>query len=255
VTGSGRWFRLNTTWSQSEWLAALSPAARLTWVELLGYVKAHGYDGRVRSASPLVFGRMVGIPAESVTELLDAAQADGALLIEDGHWIITGWKDHQGDHTAGERMQRYRKKKEPKKPDSELRVTERNVTVATPRYEYRDKDSTTTTTAAGAAKVATGFDEAWKAYPRRDGDNPRKRAEKAWQARVRSGVLPEELLDGVKRYAAFVRAKGKEGTEYVMQAATFFGPDERWKSDYAARNGAAPEKPPPRVVAWSARPE
>ena len=46
------------------------------------------------------------------------------------------------------------------------------------------------------------------------------------------GHTEEELLAGVRRYAVFVRATGKEGTEYVKQAATFFGPNkaflERW---------------------------
>jgi hypothetical protein len=34
------------------------------------------------------------------------------------------------------------------------------------------------------------------------------------------------MLDGAHRYAAYVRAKGSEGSEYVKQAATFLGPDK-----------------------------
>jgi hypothetical protein len=36
------------------------------------------------------------------------------------------------------------------------------------------------------------------------------------------------MLDGVRRYAAFCRATGKTGTEYVMQAARFFGRAEEY---------------------------
>ena len=81
------------------------------------------------------------------------------------------------------------------------------------------------------------FCEAMSAYPKRDGDNNRRAALKAWTARVRCGVDPNAMLAGVLRYAAHIRAKGKEGTQYVRQAATFFGPDEHWKADYATPAG------------------
>ena len=112
MSAAGRWFRVNTTWSQSEWLAVLPPASRLAWIELLSHVKAHGYDGRVRAVAAAVFGRMVGIDAADVQALLDAAQADGALLLEGGEWVITGWMEHQGDPTAKTRMRRYREKQD-----------------------------------------------------------------------------------------------------------------------------------------------
>lgn len=108
MADGGRWFRVNTTWSQSEWLAVLPPASRLAWVELIGYVKAHGYDGKVRSVTPAVFGRMVGIESTDVSTLLTAAIEDGALEHTDGNWIITGWREHQGDPSAKTRMRRYR---------------------------------------------------------------------------------------------------------------------------------------------------
>lgn len=74
-----------------------------------------------------------------------------------------------------------------------------------------------------------GFADCWSAYPKRHGGNSRKEAVIAYRARVRSGATPEDLLAGVKRYAAFIRADGKEGTAYVKQASTFFGPAEHWR--------------------------
>lgn len=38
------------------------------------------------------------------------------------------------------------------------------------------------------------------------------------------GATSEEILSGVKRYAAYVLAMGKSGTEFIKQAKTFFGP-------------------------------
>lgn len=85
------------------------------------------------------------------------------------------------------------------------------------------------------------FEAAWKAYPRRAGDNPKGKAFKAWRARLAAGRTAEEIHAGVLRYAAYVAAKGQVGTEYVKQAATFFGPDEAFAEPWelAAQGGAA----------------
>jgi hypothetical protein len=76
------------------------------------------------------------------------------------------------------------------------------------------------------------FELAWKLYPKRAGSNSKADALRQWTARVKSGVSPDDLFAGVKRYAAFVQAKGDEGTEFVKQAATFFGRGEHWKEDW-----------------------
>jgi hypothetical protein len=80
----------------------------------------------------------------------------------------------------------------------------------------------------------TGFLNAWELYPKRAGGNPRDRALKAWNARIREGSTQDELLSGVHRYAAYVRATAKEGTEYVQQAATFFGPSKGFLEAWTA---------------------
>lgn len=85
------------------------------------------------------------------------------------------------------------------------------------------------------------FETAWQAYPKRAGGNPKPSAFKAWKARLREGVTPETLLEGVKRYAAYVRVTGSTGTQFVKQAATFFGPDrhfeESWQTPSAPGGG------------------
>lgn len=76
------------------------------------------------------------------------------------------------------------------------------------------------------------FAEAWAAYPKRDGGNSKADALKAWNARVKAGVLPEAMLAGVLRYAAHCKSRQMVGTRFVKQGATFFGPgahyDEEW---------------------------
>ncbi|EOH1345009.1 hypothetical protein [Citrobacter freundii] len=85
------------------------------------------------------------------------------------------------------------------------------------------------------------FETTWQAYPKRAGGNSKAAAYKAWKARLKDGVKPEDMLAGVKRYAAYVKVTGNAGTQFVKQAATFFGPDrhfeEAWQTPSAPGGG------------------
>ncbi|WP_448309672.1 DNA-binding protein [Pantoea sp. PGP6] len=78
------------------------------------------------------------------------------------------------------------------------------------------------------------FEEAWQAYPKRSGGNPKPSAWKAWSARIREGVKTADMLAGVQRYASYVTATGKANSEYVKQASTFFGPDHHFAESWTA---------------------
>ncbi|MFH2893697.1 hypothetical protein [Klebsiella pneumoniae] len=82
------------------------------------------------------------------------------------------------------------------------------------------------------------FEEAWQAYPKRSGGNNKLSAFKAWNARIKQGVKPETMLEGVKRYAAFMAFEGKIGTSFVKQAATFFGPDKHFEEAWLVETTA-----------------
>ncbi|EOX9899864.1 TPA: YdaU family protein [Pseudomonas aeruginosa] len=79
------------------------------------------------------------------------------------------------------------------------------------------------------AGYSAEFEACWAKYPKRAGGNSKKAAHKAWAARIREGVTAEALDAAVQAYASEMIAKGKVGTEYVKQAATFFGPNEHWR--------------------------
>jgi hypothetical protein len=53
----------------------------------------------------------------------------------------------------------------------------------------------------------------------------------AWGARLKEGVPAEALLAAVSRYAAWCVAERKE-PRFVMHAATFFGPKERYSENW-----------------------
>ena len=87
----------------------------------------------------------------------------------------------------------------------------------------RTSKSTTPLLGADGTPHTPEFETAFKAYPKRAGNNPKHDAWKAYRARLKEGVTDAQLLAGVQRYAAWCTATGKVGTEYVMRASTFFG--------------------------------
>lgn len=73
-----------------------------------------------------------------------------------------------------------------------------------------------------------GFEQTWPKYPKRAGSNSKRRAAAAWCARRKEGEAGGTMVLGVQRYAKYCEATGKLGTEFVLQAATFFGPDKHY---------------------------
>lgn len=72
------------------------------------------------------------------------------------------------------------------------------------------------------------------AYPERAGAYNWQRALRAIHARLKEGYTWEEITAGATRYAAYCRAAGKFGTEYVMQPSTFCGPDKSFELEWTA---------------------
>ena len=114
------------------------------------------------------------------------------------------------------------------------------------------------------------FEYVWQRRPKRDGGDPKRRAFKAWTARLKDGATPREMALGVARYGRWLESKGWIGTEFAMQLATFLGPDEHYANDWtpkekvdsgktkdrtvsqqlADRSWAMPEKPKAVDTSW-----
>lgn len=90
------------------------------------------------------------------------------------------------------------------------------------------------------------FEEFWKAYPKRDGANPKQPARKKFASALKSGTSLEEIQQGARRYRAECDAKRLTGTSLVAQAVTWLN-QARW-GDYApavppkARGDPTPEQ-------------
>jgi hypothetical protein len=85
--------------------------------------------------------------------------------------------------------------------------------------------------AAAPARVPDRFDEFWRAYPRRDGANPRAPAEKKFKALVKGGIDPQVMIAGAAALALAESSKGNVGTPFIPQAMTWLN-QQRW-SDHA----------------------
>ena len=92
-------------------------------------------------------------------------------------------------------------------------------------------------------KYPAEFEDVWREYPKRVGSNPKKKALGAWFARGDAATfttgdsLEEEntekyrMLMGAVAYCQFCDAT-VEDKRFVMQAATFFGPDKHYENDW-----------------------
>lgn len=94
-------------------------------------------------------------------------------------------------------------------------------------------NNTKNNTSSGASAPCDGFESAWKAYPKREGGNPKNKAHSSWKARLADGVTAESMMAGVVRYAAYCKVKGSTGTSYVMQAVRFFGTERAFDNDWS----------------------
>ena len=104
------------------------------------------------------------------------------------------------------------------------------------------------------------FEEIWKHYPKRTGGNPKKKAFSAYKARwvefSQHGGKFDFFFDcikaGIERYSDYCDAM-VEDKRFVMQAATFFGPDKHYENDWTIPTQAeALPKSNDDLVAWSA---
>lgn len=80
------------------------------------------------------------------------------------------------------------------------------------------------------------FEQAWSLYPRHSGAS-KKDSFKQWSARIKQGATAEEMIDGARRYAAYVTALKTE-ERYMKQPETFFGVGEHFRTPWTVPKSA-----------------
>jgi hypothetical protein len=145
----------------------------------------------------------------------------GWLIGDDNNYSFPNFGRHNGETAktramTGKRVAKHRNEKA-------LQSNGDAVTREEKRREEKSKQNT-----------SDDFEIAWSLYPARSGGNSKSKAFKAWSARIADGTSVEDLTAGVKRYAEYIRATDRLNTEYVKQAATFFGPDRHFAEKWTA---------------------
>lgn len=153
----------------------------------------------------------------------------------DENWQPTNWNKRQfvSDTNATERKRKQRLKQRHNDVTTQRRDSHGHVTPSESDTEQIQSQNRTDKT-MGAAHPAPvpEFADFKSIYPKRAGSQPWPDAQRAINARLHEGHTWPEILAGVRRYAEFVRATGKERTETVMQAKRFCGPSKEFLASW-----------------------
>jgi hypothetical protein len=235
--------------NSSVWMAPTDH--RIIWITLLALMDQ---DGFVAVASIQNLAHTARIPLKAAQAAVTAFESPDVLAptqefegrrIErvPGGWMVLHAPKYRAMATAETireqtrlRTQAYRQRKV---TASDASVTHRDEIVTPSETETNSKQIQKNTTAASRPDEPLEFIEFKSIYPKRTGGQPWSRALKAIQARLRQGATWEQIMDGARRYASFMHATGKDHTEFVMQAATFCGPDKRYEERWEPPLGKA----------------
>jgi hypothetical protein len=203
-----------------------SVSARLLLIASLNF--ADDYGGLDRSSKQL---KAQAFPYDNIDcEPLVQELIRHGLFIEyevDGrkYLHIKGFRKHQKvENPAKPRIPLYESTPTPKQTITEASPNPPRV-VAVSSLEGNGREGKGREVISATASPAW-FAELRLVYPLRAGNQRWRDAERAANSRVSEGHDPKEFLDGARRYAAYCVATGKVRTEYVLQAATFLGPDK-----------------------------
>jgi hypothetical protein len=216
---------------QSESIGRLSRDARLTFILLWTLADD---SGRLRGSSRMLASLLYPYD-DDAGKLMDVWLAELDLegctrrykIAGDTYVEICNWLKHQKiDKPSASKIPQF---------DESSRILsnprEHSSGDQGSRKGSRTKDQEGNTTASA---TPTEFEQLKAIYPKRSGDQGWSKALKACHARLKEGSTWQELADGSQRYADYCATTGKTGTEFVKQAATFFGPDKHFLNDWVA---------------------
>lgn len=175
-----------------------------------------------------VIAHMTGIHYERVQEMM-AYMVNQGLFENSGGRITCMMMSKRLDQsmTSNPRM---RKLIDEAKKNHDAVMTESGTVMQEQNRTDKNRRDKKDTTAPSVPRA--DLEQIKAIYPKRAGQQPWKRAEKAISARLKEGHAVTELIDGTARYAAYCDATDATGTKYVQQAATFFGPEKGFKEPW-----------------------
>ena len=236
---------------------------RVVWITMLALADQHGeVQASVPGLADLARVSIAECEAALATFLAPDPYSrtkdhDGRRIEAiDGGWELLNHKkyrhlysdDERREHTA-ERVRRFRARQKDVTPDVTLgnagNGKQKQKQIQKQKKELQppcDADaSPPDVVAVPTPDYQAEFDALRKLYPKREGAQGWPKAAYRYTMARKRGVSFEAIKRGVESYAALMLATDKEGTVYVCQAQTFFGPQKRWEEEYVA----APAPPSP----------
>lgn len=222
-----------TIWSKfywSDWLSDAglrrsSFAARGLWIDMLCIAAQSDPIGYLTVNQEILsvqdIARMVGGSEPEVSTLIDELDRNGVLSRD-----RTG-KIYSRRMVRDEKKARTAQKNGKLGGNPTLRNYEGNSASDNPQDKAEVKPQIPITTSQKKTLSACDekFEEAWRAYPRRDGGNPKAPAAKLFLSAVKAGEDPSAIIDGIRRFAA---AEARNvGTPYIPQMVKWLR-DKRW---------------------------
>lgn len=238
------WFRFYVEAVGDLKLARLTPAQKWLWVVVLAAAKQSAVEGWLLLSERVAMttadlARMADMRERDVAAAVEAMEALGLIEFDSdiGAWRVVAWsrRQYESDNVT-DRTRKHRSRNDdgtfhqrPKERSGNGDGTHQ-ITETDTEPETTPPTPPRTLTAVAADKPPpsasdSAFDDVWGRYPRK---TKRLEALKAWRARVRAGVSPDELARAVENYAARCRREGTE-ERFVMHGSSFFGPNERWR--------------------------
>lgn len=211
------------------------------YVACLSHCYEHATDGVLPGPDAEELALALGLRPRYVKAPLAGLIARGSLIAHDDHLEVRDFIEH--NPTRADIESHREKRRDAGKKGAQARW-------GTPEDGTCDGESDGTCHAVATssadgneetkkeqvrAPFEDDFNAVWVDYPRKDA---RIDALKAYQARRRDGVDPNEFVEAVPRFVEEMIREGRP-RDKIMLGKTFFGPGERWK-DYLPAPAASP---------------
>jgi len=175
---------------------------------------------------------LLGSRAAVVERRLAALREAGLLEERDGElWPAIGDDDGGEEEeepsrrplTAAERTRRWRERR----AGGDAVVTaDRDEVVTSKRYiDPINSESLSSGDGDGPSQGAPDFPEFWRAFPKRDGDNPEAPARSAWRKAISSGADPTAIVAAARAYATATAGRERK---FIVSAARWLA-EGRWR--------------------------
>ena len=178
-----------------------------------GYLTEHGFDPQTGNKQYLFL--MPGSMRQDVSSPGHGGSC-GPPVDKPMRLPVTPMRHPRESHETSTTFTPITNQTEPKEPNARETRDSSRVEVPTLTLVHRDPDALVTT-------VVT-FADCWAIYPRKLN---RAGAEKAFAARVKSGVLIADLMTATQHFADSMRQEHREQA-VVMHGSTFYGANDRY---------------------------